>query len=91
MPRKDPASRREYDRLRNVDQDRLALTRSWKIATKARQQAMAQEDAEADAKARQIVTESRDREWREWWDKVAKEADLRQSWFDTHLPPPDRK
>lgn len=33
----------------------------------------------------------RDREWRLWWDNVAKAAGLRQSWFDENLPPPDRK
>jgi hypothetical protein len=33
----------------------------------------------------------RDQEWREWWDTVAKEAGLCQSWIDNHTPPPDRR
>jgi hypothetical protein len=33
----------------------------------------------------------RDQEWREWWDRVAKAAGLRQSWFEKNMPPPDRK
>jgi hypothetical protein len=33
----------------------------------------------------------RDQEWREWWNRVAKEAGLRQSWFDQNMPAPDRR
>jgi hypothetical protein len=34
---------------------------------------------------------ARDRQWREWWGRAAKEAGLRQSWFEQHMPPPDRE
>jgi|SRR6266576_3373316 len=38
----------------------------------------------------QTVIESRDIEWRKWWDQVAREAGLRQNWFEIHMPPPDK-
>jgi|SRR5882762_2240636 len=49
------------------------------------------DDNKVSSSSLQTTIELRDIEWREWWNRVAREAGLRQNWFEINMPPPDRR